>query len=211
MATASCFQVKEQIELTETEKKIFDRLLNTLRHFNLQTQLRVAGGWVRDKNAVSLDPYCCPLTHKLHVSYVGNPEKSKHIETARMCLFDLWIDFANLRNDNYSENSSIPMTKFGTAEEDAYRRDLTIIGARFGFSLDEELKKTVASDDVETAFPAKVSEERIGTEIDLMISGNQPVKVIDHICDLTLFRVVFNLPPRFQPAVSEEHYRFVVN
>ena len=42
-------EVKEKIELTEIEKKIFDRLLNTLRHFNLQTQLRVAGGWVRDK------------------------------------------------------------------------------------------------------------------------------------------------------------------
>lgn len=42
-------QVKDNIELTETEEKIFHRLLGTLRHFNLQTQLRVAGGWVRDK------------------------------------------------------------------------------------------------------------------------------------------------------------------
>lgn len=49
MTTTACVQVREQIELTETEKKIFDRLLKTLRHFNLQTQLRVAGGWVRDK------------------------------------------------------------------------------------------------------------------------------------------------------------------
>lgn len=42
-------QVRDKIELTEIEKKIFDRLLNTLRQFNLQTELRVAGGWVRDK------------------------------------------------------------------------------------------------------------------------------------------------------------------
>lgn len=42
-------QVKERIELTEIERKIFDRLLATLRHFGLSNQLRVAGGWVRDK------------------------------------------------------------------------------------------------------------------------------------------------------------------
>ena len=42
-------QVREKIELTDTEKKIFDRLLGTLRHFGLQNHLRVAGGWVRDK------------------------------------------------------------------------------------------------------------------------------------------------------------------
>jgi len=40
--------VKERIELTETERKIFDRLLGSLRHFGLSNQLRVAGGWVRD-------------------------------------------------------------------------------------------------------------------------------------------------------------------
>lgn len=42
-------QVRDNIELNETEKKIFDRLLGTVRHFGLQNQLRVAGGWVRDK------------------------------------------------------------------------------------------------------------------------------------------------------------------
>lgn len=47
-------QVKGKIELTDTEKKIFDSLLNTLRHFNLKTELRVAGGWVRDKVEDSL-------------------------------------------------------------------------------------------------------------------------------------------------------------
>ena len=42
-------QVKERIELTEIERKIFDRLLATLRHYGLTNQLRVVGGWVRDK------------------------------------------------------------------------------------------------------------------------------------------------------------------
>ncbi|PPS11746.1 hypothetical protein GOBAR_AA08891 [Gossypium barbadense] len=279
MTTAACVQVKEQIELTETEKKIFDRLLNTLRHFNLQTQLRVAGGWVRDK---LLGKECYDIDIALdnmlgsefvdkvqeYLSTTGevaqglavipsNPEQSKHLETARMRLFDLWIDFVNLRCEDYSENSRIPTMKFGTAEEDAYRRDLTInslfynintnlvedftkrgledlkfgrivtplppkatflddplrvlrairFGARFDFTLDEELKKAAACDDVKTALAAKISRERIGTEIDLMISGNQPVKAIDYICDLTLFWVVFSFPPKVEPAVSEECYR----
>ncbi|KAM0886953.1 hypothetical protein ACQ4PT_029356 [Festuca glaucescens] len=37
------------IELTEEEEKIFQRLLDVVRHFDLGTTLRVAGGWVRDK------------------------------------------------------------------------------------------------------------------------------------------------------------------
>ncbi|CAK9170232.1 unnamed protein product [Ilex paraguariensis] len=41
--------VRDKIDLTDKERQIFDRLLQVLRHFNLQTQLRVAGGWVRDK------------------------------------------------------------------------------------------------------------------------------------------------------------------
>lgn len=42
-------ELKEKIDLTEKERKIFDRLLGTLRFCDLDTQLRVAGGWVRDK------------------------------------------------------------------------------------------------------------------------------------------------------------------
>lgn len=86
----------------------------------------------------------------------SNPDQSKHLETARMRLFDVWIDFVNLRAEDYSDNSRIPtmvcvfsqnqlgsqstikvelvvnilhilfLQRFGTAQEDAYRRDLTI-------------------------------------------------------------------------------------
>lgn len=45
----SSVAVKDQIDLTEKEEKIFRRLLDVVGHFNLKTQLRVAGGWVRDK------------------------------------------------------------------------------------------------------------------------------------------------------------------
>ncbi|XP_057976428.1 tRNA nucleotidyltransferase cca2 [Malania oleifera] len=267
--------VKDKIDLTDTEKRIFDRLVGTLSHFNLQTQLRVAGGWVRDKLLgkecydidIAIDnmlgrEFCEKVAD--YLSCIGeekrgagvvprNPEQSKHLETATMRICDVCIDFVNLRSEDYSENSRIPSMRFGTAEEDAYRRDLTInsmfynintgsvedltgrgiadlkagkivtplppkdtflddplrvlrairFGARFEFVLDEDLKEAAASDEVIAALAQKISRERIGHEIDLMISGNQPVKAMTYICDLKLFWAVFNLPPDFEPSASE--------
>jgi len=40
-----------------------------------------------------------------------------------------------------------------------------ISGARFSFTLDEELKRAAASNDVKDALAAKISRERIGTEV----------------------------------------------
>lgn len=277
-----CVNVKDQIDLTAKEKQIFDRLLEVLRHFNLQTQLRVAGGWVRDKLLgkecydidIALDDmlgkeFCEKVneyllstgeeTHGIGVIQC-NPDQSKHLETARMRLLDEWIDFVNLRSEDYSENSRIPTMKFGTAEEDAYRRDLTInslfynintssvedftgrgimdlksgkivtplppkqtflddplrvlrairFGARFGFMLDEELKIAAADDDVKAAIADKISRERIGHEIDLMISGNHPVKAMTYISELQLFWAVFSLPPEPEPSTSEGCERLCV-
>lgn len=74
-------EVKEKIDLTETEKRIFDRLLGTLRHFNLQTQLRVAGGWVRDKVSHSLN-----FPVYLHIRAVLFPA-SLGVETCIACVY----------------------------------------------------------------------------------------------------------------------------
>nr|CAB3463211.1 unnamed protein product [Digitaria exilis] len=140
--------VRETVELTEKEELIFRRLLAVVRHFGLGTQLRVAGGWVRDKLLgkdsadidIALDNmtgqhFCEKVNEYLGLmgekqKAVGviqcNPDQSKHLETARMLVFDIWIDFVNLRSEKYAENSRIPTMEVGTAEEDAYRRDLTI-------------------------------------------------------------------------------------
>ncbi|MCL7048403.1 hypothetical protein MKW94_022457, partial [Papaver nudicaule] len=142
---------------------------------------------------------------------------------------------------------------FGSAKQDAYRRDLTInslfyninkksvedftgrgladlksgkivtplppketflddplrvlrairFGARFSFVLDEELKEAAASDEVGAAILDKISRERVGREIDLMILDKQPVQAVTYICSLQLFWVVFTLPAKTEPAVSE--------
>ncbi|KAI1419039.1 hypothetical protein F5Y12DRAFT_319371 [Xylaria sp. FL1777] len=55
-----------------------------------------------------------------------NPDKSKHLETTTIKLFDFDVDFVNLRKETYSQDSRNPQMEFGTAEEDALRRDATI-------------------------------------------------------------------------------------
>jgi tRNA nucleotidyltransferase/poly(A) polymerase len=276
-AITTSVQAKDKIDLTDKETQIFDRLIQVLHHFNLQTKLRVAGGWVRDKLLgkecydidIALDnmlgkDFCDKVNEYLvssgeEIKKIGfiqsNPDQSKHLETATMRILDISIDFVNLRAEDYCENSRIPTMRFGTAEEDAYRRDLTInslfynihnksvedltgrgiadlksgkivtplppketflddplrvlrairFGARFGFILDENLKVAASDNDVKVAINEKVSRERIGHEVDLMISGNEPVKAITYIYDLQLFSVVFSLPPKINSADPEGH------
>ncbi|KAF6808623.1 poly A polymerase head domain-containing protein [Colletotrichum musicola] len=56
----------------------------------------------------------------------ANPDKSKHLETATARMFGLDVDFVNLRRETYTEDSRNPIMEFGTAKEDALRRDATI-------------------------------------------------------------------------------------
>ncbi|TEA03243.1 CCA tRNA nucleotidyltransferase [Colletotrichum sidae] len=56
----------------------------------------------------------------------ANPEKSKHLETATTRVFNLEIDFVNLRKETYTHDSRNPIMEFGSAADDAYRRDATI-------------------------------------------------------------------------------------
>lgn len=56
----------------------------------------------------------------------ANPEKSKHLETITTRMFGIDVDFVNLRKEVYADNSRNPQMEFGTAEEDALRRDATV-------------------------------------------------------------------------------------
>jgi tRNA nucleotidyltransferase/poly(A) polymerase len=76
-----------------------------------------------------LNDYLCK--HGQETVSVGvvlkNPEKSKHLETATMKVGSFWIDFVNLRAEEYTKDSRIPdLMRIGTPAEDAFRRDLTI-------------------------------------------------------------------------------------
>lgn len=147
--------IDNKIKLNENESKLRSLLLKFCNHYNESApreeklEIRITGGWVRDKllgkeshdldialNNLSGEEFADQLSKYLEKNepqYVfkrntikSNPEKSKHLETctARVMGFD--IDFVNLRSENYSEHSRVPQIECGTAEEDAFRRDATL-------------------------------------------------------------------------------------
>ncbi|BGP29396.1 CCA tRNA nucleotidyltransferase, mitochondrial [Rhodotorula toruloides] len=116
-------------------------------------ELRVAGGWVRDKLlgrqsddidvSTSPDPITGLKFAMLFEEYLetlgrrdlmgrltkieAKPEQSKHLETATARVCDLSVDWVQQRGQEvYTEGSRIPTVAFGTPLEDAERRDLTI-------------------------------------------------------------------------------------
>lgn len=54
-----------------------------------------------------------------------------------MHLYVMEIDFVNLRSEEYCQTSRIPTMVFGTAEEDAFRRDLMINSLFYNISTNE--------------------------------------------------------------------------
>eukprot|EP00741_Cyanophora_paradoxa_P023683 tig00021612_g22877.t1 len=141
-------RIEMAVSLTPAEGKLFDLLLSVVRDRKLDTTLRVAGGWVRDKVlgreshdldialdnmlgrefAEHIDRYMKEKLGKgCGVAVIqSNPDQSKHLETARVKIDGAWIDFVNLRSETYTADSRIPEMAFGTPEQDALRRDLTI-------------------------------------------------------------------------------------
>lgn len=82
--------------------------------------------------------------HELQKSDIGhlhkiekNPDKSKQLETATVKLFGLDVDFVNLRTETYAEDSRNPQMEFGTAEEDARRRDATVNALFYNIHTDQ--------------------------------------------------------------------------
>ncbi|KAG6545332.1 hypothetical protein Mapa_013181 [Marchantia paleacea] len=277
--------VRDKVQLTKLEERIFNILTAVLTKFGLKTQLRVAGGWVRDKLLgkdstdidIALDDmlgrefcekvneYLASLGEETHSVGVimSNPDQSKHLETANMRVLGMSIDFVNLRAETYADNSRIPQMEFGTPEQDAFRRDLTInslfynintsevedfttrgirdlkagvictplppestflddplrvcrsirFGARFQFELDEELKKSAASEAVRNALNNKVSRERVGHEVELMFGGNRPEQAMEYIEDLNLFSTVFRIDANSkpEPSIPENYGRLCVD
>ncbi|EFJ52689.1 hypothetical protein VOLCADRAFT_115637, partial [Volvox carteri f. nagariensis] len=140
--------VLDTITLTQREQELFDTLLAAVRHAGADTSLRCAGGWVRDKLLgrdsddidIALDNMLgkdfADLVNEYlksqgrearHAAVIqSNPDQSKHLETARMKIGEMWIDLVNLRSETYAADSRIPSMTFGTPEQDAMRRDFTI-------------------------------------------------------------------------------------
>jgi len=127
------------ITLTAQEAAIFDHLRQLRDQADLggQVVMRAAGGWVRDKllglPSKDIDITLSNVTGSDFIRQIGlhghvieaNPDKSKHLETTKVFLHGLEMDFVNLRSEHYAD-SRIPAMQMGTPEQDAARRDLTI-------------------------------------------------------------------------------------
>ncbi|KAG0380063.1 CCA tRNA nucleotidyltransferase, mitochondrial [Mortierella sp. AD032] len=141
------------IQLTSQEARICAVLDQVAKNYEAKegkkVELRIAGGWVRDKLlglschdldvgldtmmgyefAVLVNEYMESLGQKKRTiaKIATNPEKSKHLETATMVVLGMPLDFVNLRSEVYDDSSRIPSEiTFGTPKEDAERRDITI-------------------------------------------------------------------------------------
>ncbi|KAK1976491.1 poly A polymerase head domain-containing protein [Colletotrichum cereale] len=110
-----------------------DKLLGIESH-DIDTAINAMTGYAF---SLELRNYCAQddhaRKHKIGPDDMGslhriaaNPDKSKHLETATTRMFGLDVDFVNLRKETYTQDSRNPMVEFGTAEEDALRRDATI-------------------------------------------------------------------------------------
>ncbi|KAK6201507.1 uncharacterized protein RJT21DRAFT_85728 [Scheffersomyces amazonensis] len=150
--------VEDEVKLSKSETKIRDILVEYCNYHNKnlnhndndKLELRITGGWVRDKllgkeshdidiavNHLTGEDFASRLLNylrshhnELHVKSLHtikkNPEKSKHLETCTTKLYGVDIDFVNLRSEEYTVDSRVPVIEFGTAEEDALRRDATL-------------------------------------------------------------------------------------
>ncbi|KAI3615481.1 trna nucleotidyltransferase [Moniliophthora roreri] len=141
------------VELTEVEEKICVLLDRCKKHLEtekgIHTECRIAGGWVRDKllgsQSNDLDVALSNImgfafaehlaefakNEGMEVGSIGkiaqNPDQSKHLETATFKVLGREMDLVNLRSEEYASGSRIPTgVSFGTPEQDALRRDITI-------------------------------------------------------------------------------------
>ena len=307
------------IALTTEERELFTLLRRAREETKLNTSLRVAGGWVRDKLLATPEfarpnhltegrltskykQYRAPRQASLgrqgtkvlsgeenqpvdidialddmlgrefaehlneYLEQVGeethsvgvvlkNPEKSKHLETATMKVGSFWIDFVNLRAEEYTQESRIPdLMRIGTPAEDAFRRDLTInalfynvnngqvedwtgrgfddlrrgivatplaplttllddplralrsvrFAARLRFTMDDALVEAAMDNRVRQALAEKVSRERVGGEVDLMLRSPDPVGAMRLLINLNLVRTVFPIESCFKETVIDD-------
>jgi tRNA nucleotidyltransferase (CCA-adding enzyme) len=126
-------KIKEPLELRFAGGWVRDKLLG-IQSNDIDTAINaMTGEQFSGKLTEYLENPANLSKHGISKEEVGNihkvaknPEKSKHLETVGRKILGLDLDFVNLRKETYSEDSRNPQMEFGTAKEDAERRDATI-------------------------------------------------------------------------------------
>jgi tRNA nucleotidyltransferase (CCA-adding enzyme) len=126
-------EIKERLELRFAGGWVRDKLLDIPSH-DIDTAINVMTG---SSFTLKMKQYLKEpknmKKHGLEMNDMGNlhkiaanPEKSKHLETVTTKMLGFDVDFVNLRKETYDEHSRNPQMEFGTAMEDAERRDATV-------------------------------------------------------------------------------------
>lgn len=83
--------------------------------------------------------------------------------------------------------------------------------ARLNFTLSDELKVAASDEKVKLELGRKISRERVGEEINHMMSSEFPVEAMSYIRDLRLFYVAFAFPEKCNPPVFDNCDRCCVS
>lgn len=184
--------------LTQQETELFDIVKEICTKFDPPVVARAAGGWVRDKLLGSLnDDIDIAVENATGLAFAeqlksylsgdsegnesgtkivlieANPEQSKHLQTARVCLFNhFWVDICGLRSETYATDSRIPnQIKQGTPLEDAQRRDFTINALFFNINASKLEDYTNGVEDLKAGI--------LKTPLDPEVSfGDDPLRVL---------------------------------
>ncbi|KAM0906451.1 hypothetical protein ACQ4PT_016759 [Festuca glaucescens] len=244
---------QQGIVLTELEQRIFDRLLGVVDRYCPGTQLRVAGGWVRDKllgeesddidialdNNMTGQDFCREVNK--YLEWIGEEQKRVGVSQRllqpvyRHAFFDeqenceakvdalrrdlrinsLFYNITTKSLEDFTERGhqdlkngliATPSPAKATFLDDPLRVLRAIrFAARFSFTLAEDLKKAASDEEVKSGLRSKISRERIGPEVDRMMSGKDPVNAMCYIRDLGLFYIVFEFPQKRDPPVLDKH------
>lgn len=136
--------IKERLELRFAGGWVRDKLLDIPSHdidtaisgmtgYNFSMKMKEYLKSPENVSRHNLEPKDVGQLHKI----AANPEKSKHLETVTTKILGFEVDFVNLRKETYSSESRNPQMEFGTAEEDALRRDATINSLFYNLQTDE--------------------------------------------------------------------------
>jgi len=152
--------VAREFALSAEEQRLFAFLLDVVRERCPGVELRVAGGWVRDKLMgreshdvdIALNVVARHFVEHVNAALearheerhsVGliksRPELSKHLETATTRILGFLVDFVHLRRDDVTAvdaGGEATAAHVGTAREDALRRDLTVNALFYHVNLD---------------------------------------------------------------------------
>ncbi|OAQ98094.1 hypothetical protein LLEC1_00803 [Akanthomyces lecanii] len=127
-----------------------------------------------------------PYMSRAHITK-KNLKMSKKLETAGCTRFGMDVDLVNLRKEVYDGKSRNPDMEFGTAAEDASRRDATVNAIFFHLERQED-------HEVHEALDTIITRDRVGAELDKMITGSNTATAFNFIFDFHLYSPVFVRP-----------------